>query len=382
MKEVTIQKAAVQFGQGEPTIELLGEGLIHRSYKVSFKPNGSMIVLQCINQSTFPQPENIISNYRLIHNFLPQDQKVLVPAPVLTINKKLFWTDEDGNFWRATTFIKDSFSPSLPKNTEQAYLSAKCFATFTNALAGLDASQLNIIIPRFHDLAWRYFQFEEAIKNAHISRLLKSTHLIAEIRQRKNLVDFYTNITSDPGYKSRVMHHDCKISNILFDKETGKVICPVDLDTVMPGLFFSDIGDMFRTMSSTVEENSTRWEEIEVRKDFYKAIVKGYLEGIGNAFTTEELHHVHHAGLLMTYMQCTRFVTDFLNNDTYYKTTYPEQNLNRGLNQYILLERLEKFLKTEYGYLSGDRRQETGDRRETAVRKQETGDRMQEEGNG
>jgi hypothetical protein len=140
------------------------------------------------------------------------------------------------------------------------------------------------------------------------------------------------------------MHHDCKISNILFDADTHEVICPVDLDTVMPGKYFSDIGDMVRTMACTEEENSTAWELIDVKPDYYHAIINGYLEGMGNDFTAAEKQHIHQPGLLLTYMQCIRFVTDFLNNDIYYKTSYPEQNLNRALNQLILLEKLEAFV--------------------------------------
>jgi Ser/Thr protein kinase RdoA (MazF antagonist) len=149
------------------------------------------------------------------------------------------------------------------------------------------------------------------------------------------------------------MHHDCKISNILFNDTTNDVICPVDLDTTMPGYYFSDVGDMIRTMACSVDENSTDWEDISIRVPFYDSIIKGYLEGMESSLTTEEKNHIHHSGLILMYMQAMRFLTDFLNNDTYYKTTYPEQNLNRALNQFILLERLEDFLSTRrYNYSS------------------------------
>jgi hypothetical protein len=140
------------------------------------------------------------------------------------------------------------------------------------------------------------------------------------------------------------MHHDCKIGNILFDISTREVICPIDLDTIMPGKYFSDLGDMIRTMACTVDENSRDWEHIDVRPEFYEAIVDGYLHGIGNELMEAERENIHKSGLLMTYMQTLRFVTDFLQGDTYYKTTYPEQNLNRALNQLVLLEKLEDFL--------------------------------------
>ena len=351
MKPLTVQKAAVQFGIGEPLIESLGEGLIHRTYKVSFPGNEVPIVLQCINQTMFPQPENIINNYRIISQFLKfHADSLQIPEMILTITGKLFWIDEDGNFWRATAFIRNSFTPNALTNEREAQLVANSFAKFTLSLTGLEADKLDVIIPDFHNLSFRFQQFETAIEKATMQRLLKSTHVIAELRQRKFLVDFYQRIKANENFKIRVMHHDCKISNILFDKTTKEIICPVDLDTTMPGYYFSDVGDMIRSMACTEDENSTKWEDINVEKKYYNSIVNGYIETIAKAFSDEEQNHIHHSGVLLAFMQSMRFVTDFLNNDTYYKTNYPEQNLNRALNQLILLEKLEEFVASEYNY--------------------------------
>lgn len=351
MKLLTIQKAAAKFGIGEPQIASLGDGLIHRTYKVSYPGSDVEIVLQCINQTMFPQPENIINNYRIISQHLNyRADSIKVPEMVLTNTGKLFWIDEDENFWRGTVFINNSFTSSVLNQEKDAHVVAGCFAKFTSSLADLDMDQLDIVIPDFHNLDVRFLQFETAIQKATIQRLLKSTHVIAELRQRKLLVDFYHKIRASEDYKVRIMHHDCKISNILFEKTTQQVICPVDLDTTMPGYYFSDIGDMVRTMACTVDENSTRWEEIDIRTGYYKAVLNGYLHTMSDLFSAEEKKHVHHSGMLLTYMQALRFVTDFLNNDIYYKTTYPEQNLNRALNQLILLEKLEEFLEKEYKY--------------------------------
>lgn len=350
MKKTNLQKAASQFGNTIPLIENLGQGLIHRTFKVTFT-NGNSIVLQCINERTFSLPENIINNYLLVYNYLQHQPNALkIPALVPTHQHKYFWVDEDGKFWRATGFIPNSSSFPVPQTEKNAYDAAKCFANLTASLKGIDTSALNIIIPRFHDLEFRYQQFEEAIAKGGIMRLLRSTHVISELRARKNLLEFYNGLTNEIDYPTRVMHHDSKISNILFDNNSKEVLCPVDLDTVMPGKYFSDIGDMIRTMTCTVDENSTEWEKISIHGNYYEAIVSGYIDGISNNLTIKEKENLHYAGLLMIYMQCLRFVADFLNNDIYYKTDYAEQNLNRALNQFILLEQLEEFLKRKYGF--------------------------------
>jgi hypothetical protein len=354
MDQIIIEKAAAQFVTGHMQIKPLGSGLIHRTYEVNSITEGKKIVLQCLNQHTFPQPENIINNYKQIYNYLQLQHpgRIVIPAMVLTHHGKLFWVDESDNFWRATEFMLNTYSPSVSKNPQEAYEAAKCFGVFTRLLSGIDLSSLNIIIPNFHDLKHRYNQFEDAINEADIKRLLKSTHLIAELRQRVELVSFYESMRNNPAYVERVMHHDCKINNVLFDTDTNLPVCPVDLDTTMPGYFFSDFGDMIRTMACTVDENSTEWENIGIEEQLYQSIMEGYLHGIGNMFETEEKNRLHISGLIMTYMQALRFLTDFLDNDIYYKTTYAEQNLNRALNQFILLERLEEFLKKKYEYFA------------------------------
>lgn len=344
MNESTIIKAAVLFGKGTPTLEILGSGLIHQTYKVSYTEDRP-VVLQCINQATFSRPENIINNYRFVQNHLAtKSGEVHVAELLLTKHGKHFWIDGDNNFWRATQYIENSFTLPIPSNPTQVYSVAKCFAEFTRSLSDLKAENFDIIIPDFHNLQFRYKQFEQAIAKAQISRLLKATHVISELRDRQALVTLYEDIMqNEKDFPTRVMHHDCKISNILFDKKSERAICPVDLDTVMPGKFFSDIGDMIRTMACTVDENSTAWERIAIDKPYLDALVKGYKDGMLNELTDRENTMIYKAGEILMFMQALRFVTDFLNNDIYYKTVYPEQNLNRALNQLLLLERMEEL---------------------------------------
>ncbi len=348
-----IQKAAAAFIDTGDTIEIqtLGNGLIHHTYKIIDPSSGKKTVLQAINTHVFTQPADVTGNYREMYDYLLQHKgQVNIPPPLQSREGGLLWSDDEKTPWRANAFIDHSYSPMNALNEAAAYTVAKSFAGFTRSLAGLDVHKLKETIPDFHNLSFRYRQFEEALAGAPADRLLKSTHIISELKQRKKLVAFYEAIQHSPDYPDRAMHHDCKISNILFDVSTDRVICPVDLDTTMPGKFFSDIGDMIRTMACSVDENSVEWEGLFVRPSFYEAILKGYLEEAGDIFTAGEKKNIHYAGLLLTYMQTLRFIADFLNGDIYYKTTYPEQNLNRSLNQLILLEKLEEHLEAAYSF--------------------------------
>jgi len=349
---IVIRAAQAFLGANAPvSVELLGNGLIHQTFKAKRNVDDRAVVLQSINTNVFRNPQDIVLNYQLIYeHLLLNKEDVCIPRPIPSRENRFIWKDGENNNWRATEFVERSFSPMVAATEEAAYTVSKSFACFTHSLSAIDIRNLKEIIPGFHNLSFRYNQFENAVTQASQSILLKSTHVIAELRQRRKLVEFYESIKNSSDYPTRVMHHDCKISNILFDRETNQVICPVDLDTVMPGKFFSDLGDMIRSMACTLDENSRDWENINIRPPYYKAVLDGYLQGIGNIFTEEEIRNIHYSGPILVFMQALRFLTDFLNEDIYYKTDYPEQNLNRALNQLILLERLDDFLKIEYSF--------------------------------
>ncbi|ULQ57800.1 aminoglycoside phosphotransferase family protein [Flavihumibacter rivuli] len=353
MEKAVIEKAAARFGKGDIRISLLGSGLIHQTYRVDY--SGSQdIVLQCMNIKAFPLPENIVLNYRRIYDhIMAKCPDCPMPALVPDREGKFCWweegiTDEEERCWRALQFIPDSYSPDAAANAAEAGIAARSFARLTSLLEGLSLDSLHITIPHFHDLDSRYFQFETAIHNGEMFRLLRATHVIASLRERTRYVDWFRSIRdNEQDYPLRVMHHDCKFSNILFSKKDGQPIFPVDLDTIMPGKFFSDLGDMIRSMACSRDENSKDWEHIDIIPSYYHAIVNGYLDGLGAQLTAAETRQLHISGILVCYMQSLRYVTDYLNNDIYYKTNYPEQNLNRALNQLVLLERLEAFLERE-----------------------------------
>jgi len=203
----------------------------------------------------------------------------------------------------------------------------------------------SIPIPQFHDLAYRYDQFQTALSNGLPERIHSTQSLIEGLIARIKYVTFYEQMLYDPEFHLRMMHHDAKLSNVLIDSKTGKWICPIDLDTVMPGYFFSDLGDMIRSLCNTQAEDSIDPLHQQLRTDIYQALVQGYLLGMGDALTPTEQTHIHFAGPIMIYMQTLRFLTDHLNGDSYYRIDRPGQNLDRANNQFTLLNQLEQYLE-------------------------------------
>ncbi|WP_431217988.1 phosphotransferase enzyme family protein [Puia sp. P3] len=165
---------------------------------------------------------------------------------------------------------------------------------------------------------------------------------IGYLESQNNIVSEYEDIRANKGFQLRVTHHDTKISNVLFDRQ-GKGICVIDLDTMMPGYFISDVGDMLRTYLSPVSEEEKDLTQITVRESYFKAIVEGYMEEMRGELTPTEKDAFVYAGAFMMYMQALRFLSDYLNDDVYYGRRYEDHNYVRALNQATLLRKYNEM---------------------------------------
>ena len=317
-------------------VALFGNGLIHKTYTVS-KASSPAYILQEVNIGVFKTPLDIASNLDALSNFLHQNGKeVFYPTPLSTLKGDPYAIDS-GSFYRLTPFVKGTHTLDACTSAEQAYEAALQFGKFTAAFKGMDVSILKPTIPKFHDLTFRWQQFTEAMHHGNKERIQLAAKAIEQIQDDFSIVSRYQSIVSSSHFLQRVTHHDTKISNVLLN-EQGKGVCVIDLDTVMPGLLISDLGDMFRTYLSPGNEEETDLSQVFVRPDFHKAIAAGYLEHMKDLLNKEELDAINYAGQFMIYMQALRFLTDFLNNDTYYGIKYPLNNYNRTINQLSLLD--------------------------------------------
>lgn len=332
------------FGLFDAKWQTFGTGLINHTWKI-YTADRSYI-LQKINDNVFKQPQDIAYNIRLIANYLKQNHPgYFFVAPVTATDGKdlIYW--EGQGWFRLMPFVESSFSFDVVQTPGQAYEAAKQFGRFTKELSGFNPAHLKITIPHFHDLELRYRQFLEAISNGNEKRINESKSVIEDLIQYANIVDEYRNVVSNSQFKLRVTHHDTKISNVLFN-ENNKGLCVIDLDTVMPGYFISDVGDMMRTYLSPVSEEEADFEKVLIRNEFYKAITEGYSDEMKDELTGLERNYFLFAGKFMIYMQALRFLTDHLNNDIYYGAKYEGHNFIRARNQTTLLQRLDKMKVT------------------------------------
>jgi Ser/Thr protein kinase RdoA (MazF antagonist) len=332
------QKILQQYGfdQGVSVVPL-GNGLINTTWLVTTIAGGKF-VLQRINHQVFKDPEAIAFNIRSIGVYLQrQHPGYLFTNPLLTVTGKDM-VEADGEWYRMFPFIEGSHTIDVVELPRQAYEAARQFGKFTKLLSGFDAAKLKITLPGFHNLPMRYRQFETALKNASAIRIQAAEKEMKLLVAHNDVVKQYEELL--PYLAIRVTHHDTKISNVLFD-EQGKGLCVIDLDTVMPGYFISDAGDMMRTYLCPVSEEEQDFEQVVVRKDFYEAVKQGYLDEMGDTLSAFEKEHFLFAGKMMVYMQALRFLTDYLNNDIYYGSRYEGHNLVRAGNQLALLRQLK-----------------------------------------
>ncbi len=318
--------------------EPFGSGLINSTWRIYNKQ--SEYILQKINTTVFRDPNFIAENVRKIADYLQKkypDYLVVVPIKTKT-NQELAHIEGEG-YYRLVPFVKGSQTINVVNTPEEAFEAARQFGKFTALLSGMDARELHNTIPDFHNLRLRYEQFNRSLANGDQKRIAAAADAVKYIQQQVSIVEEYDAICKNPEFKIRVMHHDTKINNVLLDIDK-KGICVIDLDTVMPGYFISDAGDMLRTYLSPASEEETDLTKNAVREDIFDAIVRGYMQEMKAVLTPAEKAAFVYSGKFMIYMQAIRFLADHFNNDIYYGAKYEGHNYNRAMNQIDLLQKL------------------------------------------
>jgi len=327
------------FADNSYTVTAFGTGLINNTWLVV--RDGKKYILQRINQHVFKTPAAIDGNIKKLAAYLKQHYpQYIFTVPVSTPAGDTLIATNDGAF-RMFEFIEGTQTYDVLQQPQQAFEAARQFGRFTKLLSGFNAEDLQITLPHFHDLSLRYKQFIQATAEGNKERIMHAATLIQTLQQYNSLVKIFEEIQINPAFKKRVTHHDTKISNVLFDND-DKGVCVIDLDTVMPGYFISDVGDIMRTYLSAAGEEETDISKVQVRDEYFDAVMEGYLGEMKDELSLVEAGAFVYAGEFMIYMQALRFLTDYLNNDIYYGAKYPLHNYNRTANQVALLEELVK----------------------------------------
>ena len=340
MKEHLIEIAQQFIPLAVSRITPLVSGHIQLTYLVEGQHKGKAerLVLQKINTSIFKRPRQLIENHTTLSAYL-SEQKL---APIIP---RLRYTasgagllEVAGEAWRAQEFIPHTTTFEQVDTAHIAAQGAKIVGQFNRSFLDLDPKRLHTVIPGFHHLDRYLKAYDQALAQGIGERV---KHAKQEIKQIGDLAPLMTEkFAATRTLPDRVCHNDTKISNILFDAHTQQAVKVIDLDTVMPEKVIYDFGDMMRSFLSLAGESEQDLSKIQVRDEVFEAMTQGYLNPMKDRLTPEEKQALLDGGLLITFEQAVRFLTDYLRGDTYYQVQYPEQNWVRTKNQLCLLQRM------------------------------------------
>lgn len=326
-----------------------GSGHINDTFAVTMSQGGTPVryIVQRINDRIFKRPDLLMENILRVtaaartqmQSAADATRQTLTVIPA--VDGAPYVRDADGHYWRAYVFVENSCSVDEVETPEQAYQAACAFGRFQETVANLGGERLHETIPDFHNTPMRMAALAQAIKDDICGRVAGCKAEIDFALSHKDEASTLVSMHKAGALPERITHNDTKINNVLFDVGSGEGICVIDLDTVMPGLVHYDFGDMVRTATSTAAEDETDVSKVVVRLDLFEALLRGYLESASGFLTPTEKEMLPFSGKLITLEIGVRFLTDFLQGDTYFKTKHPQHNLDRCRNQFQRVRSIE-----------------------------------------
>ena len=331
-----------------------GSGHINDTFLIrSASSSGpTRFILQRINHDVFRRPDELMANvervcahaYARLRAAGTPDAERRTLRLIPTRNGRGWLVDGAGNRWRCYHFIQDATGHDVVRSPEQAYAAAKAFGAFQSLLADLPGGRLHETIPDFHHTPARFARFRQALEADAHGRAGAAGPEIAFALARAGEVNVVTEALRAGRLPERVTHNDTKLNNVLLDDTTQEGVCVIDLDTVMPGSVLYDFGDLVRTSTSPAAEDETDLSKVTMQFPMFAALVRGYLESARGFLPPAEKALLPFAGKLITFEIGLRFLTDWLEGDTYFKTKRPGQNLDRTRTQFALVASIETQL--------------------------------------
>ncbi len=328
-----------------------GSGHINDTFQVRFideKGSITRYILQRMNQDTFKNPEQLMENIFGVTKFLRDkiennhgDINRETLNIIVTKSGHTLYKDSIGSYWRGYQFIEDAISYDMVENPNVFYQSAVAFGNFQYQLADYPAHTLHETIPDFHNTPIRLENLKKAIRKDPFGRVKEVSNEIRFVLEREEFTHILMDSFAQGRIPLRVTHNDTKLNNVMIDLKTKKGLCVIDLDTVMPGFSVNDFGDSIRFGASTGAEDEPDLSKVNFDLELYKLYTKGFLEGCKGSLTQTELEMLPVAAKMMTLECGIRFLTDYLEGDTYFKVHREKHNLDRCRTQFKLVADME-----------------------------------------
>ncbi|MBQ6672778.1 MAG: aminoglycoside phosphotransferase family protein [Spirochaetales bacterium] len=336
-----ISQAASAFALQSPLrIREAGGGKINRTF-IAAMPGGEELVFQSVNTRVFPNPSDIMENIGRITAHIRAKSPGTVCLEFLCAPDGKNYAVLPSGFWRVSRFIPSvSYATTRKKDVIRGL--GEAAGSFLKDLSDFDASALHTTIADFHNTTKRLSDLQDAFENDALNRVDSCKKEIDFVLSRYSEATLLDRMKENGDLPLRVTHNDTKLGNVLFDKESGKPLCLIDLDTVMPGLAAHDFGDSVRSAANKAGSACTDYDKVGLGPVRFQAYAEGYLSKAGAILTEAEKAVLAPSGLVMALEQSARYLTDYLSGDTYFRTSYPGQNLDRARNQIAMAADMEK----------------------------------------
>lgn len=333
------------------SIEPYGNGRINDTFLVECQADvlpGKKYILQRINHLIFKEPEHLMSNILNVTVFLRKklilnggDPNREVLNVVMTSDGKSFYKDSIGSYWRVYDFIEDTIGLDKAGNPSAFYESAVAFGNFQRLLCDFPINLLYTTVKDFHNTRQKFEAFEKAVAADVCRRSPNATSEIEFALAHKKEASILLDMVDNGKLILKATHSDTMLNNILVDKKTLKCICIVDLDTVMPGLSITQFGDAIRYGACKGAEDEKDLDKVFLDLELFETYAKGYINGCGECISPTDIEMLPMAAKIMTFECGIRFLTDYLQGDTYFNTNYVSQNLDRCRTQFKLVRDME-----------------------------------------
>jgi len=327
-------------------------GHINETYTATYDQGGILVryIHQKINQTVFKNPAAVMENIMRVTTHLQRKliaqgareatRKALTVVP--TRDGRSFYVDANGECWRTYVFVEKVQAFESVQSEQQAFEAGKAFGTFQGLLADLPGERLHETIPDFHNTRKRFEALEKAVESDHCNRARFAAKEIAFATAQKPWIGTLLDAHARGEIPERITHNDTKFNNVMMDWETGRAMCVVDLDTVMPGLVLYDFGDMVRTTTSPTLEDEKDLAKVEMQLPMFEALARGYVGAAGSFLTPAERSFLAFSGKLITFTIGIRFLADYLAGDVYFRVHRPDHNLDRVRTQFKLVESIAR----------------------------------------
>ena len=321
----------------------LGQGFINDTFIIHTEGDAPNYILQRKNHVVFPDVPGMMDNIKAVTEHIKA--KVADPMretlTVIPAKDGKLYVEVDGNFWAVCLFIEGTSSFDRADSPELAYQGGVGIGRFQALLADF-TEPLSETIKGFHNIRHRFSQWDTTLAADPVGRVKELAEEISWIESRREQMLAFWSKVEDGTIPTHVTHNDTKISNILFDKASGEVLCAIDLDTVMSSTSLNDFGDAIRSYTNTGAEDDKNLDNVEMDLEMFRAYTAGYLSQQRATMVESEFEYLAFSGLYITFEQVLRFLMDYIDGDKYYKTAYDGHNLVRTHAQYKLLQSMER----------------------------------------